>query len=216
MGAEDKYAGEVAYWQSRADVEGLLGNAHYRELMLLLSGKGEDFFSDKIVGDFGCGPRGSLEWMAQARSRIGIEVLANEYMRFGIRRHKMIYVRNSETEIPLPDGYLDVIFSVNSIDHAVDVERMIDECFRVLAPGGLMAMSINLDEPPSPTEPNMLTWKFVERTIIGRLHNPRFKISPRAAGPNKYVHLYAWARDGVEPPPYGGSWGLGWVAGEKL
>src|SRR6266853_4614884 len=120
-----KYDEELSYWKERYNKEGAkLGHAHYKQLMLSISGESEDFFSDKIVADFGCGPRGSLQWMTNAKMRIGIDVLVDQYMELGIANHNVTYVRSSETEIPLPTGYLSVIFTINSIDHVSDVDRM--------------------------------------------------------------------------------------------
>jgi SAM-dependent methyltransferase len=147
-----KYEEELTYWEERYAKEGnKLGHENYKELMLLISGKTEEFFSDKIVADFGCGPRGSLLWMTNASIRIGIDVLVEQYMALGIANHNVAYVRSSETEIPLPTGYVDVIFTINSIDHVLCVDRMLDEIFRVLRPGGLFAASLNLDEPATLT-----------------------------------------------------------------
>lgn len=60
---DDKYEAELKYWRDRYEIEGQLANKHYEELMLRLSGKDSSFFDGKVIGDFGCGPRGSLEWI---------------------------------------------------------------------------------------------------------------------------------------------------------
>ncbi len=63
---DQKYDAELGYWSGRFESEGTLSNKHYQGLMLSLSGKTKEFFANKVVGDFGCGPRGSLEWADNA------------------------------------------------------------------------------------------------------------------------------------------------------
>jgi ubiquinone/menaquinone biosynthesis C-methylase UbiE len=212
-----KYDEELSYWKERYTKEGAkLGHAHYKQLMLAISGESENFFSDKIVADFGCGPRGSLQWMTNAKMRIGIDVLVDQYMELGIAKHNVTYVRSSETEIPLPTGYLNVIFTINSIDHVSDVDRMLDEIFRVLRPGGLFAASLNLDEPPTPTEPATLTEDFIYQKIVPRLHLTRCKVAPRYVGGDTYKYLIDWAVSGLEPASRSiTKYGIAWIAGEK-
>jgi ubiquinone/menaquinone biosynthesis C-methylase UbiE len=211
-----KYTEELAYWKERFDKEGKgFGHAHYRQLMLLISGQDEQFFTGKIVADFGCGPRGSLLWITNAMLRIGIDVLVDQYMELGIASHDMVYVRSTETDIPLPTGYVDVLFTINSLDHVYDVNRMLDEMFRVIRPGGLFAASLNLDEPATPTEPATLTEEFIEQQISPRLNVTRYKAAPRYVGDN-YKYLVDWALNDTEPASRTiTKYGIAWVAGEK-
>ncbi len=43
--------------------------------------------------------------------------------------------------IPLPDGSADVVVSFETIEHVPNPERFLDECVRVLAPGGMLVVS---------------------------------------------------------------------------
>lgn len=51
----------------------------------------------------GCGPRGSLEWAEHAAERIGLEPLADEYVRLHERRQAMTYVQRVCERIPFGD-----------------------------------------------------------------------------------------------------------------
>ncbi|MGJ8570805.1 MAG: methyltransferase domain-containing protein [Hoeflea sp.] len=212
---DTKYTAELEYWSDRFKAEGTLANSHYRDLMLSLSGKSPDFFDNLIVGDFGSGPRGSLEWMDNAKQRYCIDVLAEEYRQFGVDTHKAKYIRSTEQTIPLQTSELDVLFSVNAIDHAEDVQAMINESFRVVKPGGSMFFSINLDEPPSPAEPNTITRQDCQAWIVSRLDDVETAISNWKKGEDKYLALRKWANDGTEPPEYNGTWGVCWLRGRK-
>ena len=76
-----KYSAELSYWRSKFKSNGgVFNNAHYEKLMLAMAQETDDrFLQDKVVADFGCGPRGSLVWAASASMRIGIDVLADQY-----------------------------------------------------------------------------------------------------------------------------------------
>lgn len=211
----EKYDAELDYWSNRFQIEGALGNRHYEELMLNLSGKSKEWFAGKIVGDFGCGPRGSLEWLDNARARYCIDVLVDDYEKFGIGAHEATYVRSTEDEIPLATGALDALFSINAIDHVADINRMVDECFRILRPGGHMFFSVNLDEPPSEAEPNTITMADCERLFFRRAEVYSSVTSNRSKGNNKYTYLYSWAENGTPPPIYNGAWGMLWFRGMK-
>lgn len=39
--------------------------------------------------------------------------------------------------LPLPDGWADVVYSSNTLEHVVDLDGLLAECRRVLKPGGL-------------------------------------------------------------------------------
>jgi ubiquinone/menaquinone biosynthesis C-methylase UbiE len=211
-----KTAAELEYWAKKFELEkGRLNNSHYKQLMLLISGQSSEFFDGAIVADFGCGPRGSLEWMSNARTRIGVDVLVDDYMSLGIRSHNMAYVRSSESEIPLPSGYLDALFTINSLDHVNNITLMLSEIFRVLKTGGLFAASLNLDEPATPTEPQTITEDFINEAIIPYLKVTRFKAAPRFLNDN-YRYLINWAEKGEETPPRSiTKYGIAWLAGIK-
>ena len=212
---DEKYSAEMNYWNDRHQKEGRLGNDHYKSLMLALSGKPESFFDDLVVGDFGSGPRGSLEWMDNAKERYCIDVLADEYRNLGTGSHKASYVTSTERKIPLKTSTLDVLFSINAIDHAADIDRMINECFRILKPDGHMFFSINLDEPPSAAEPNTITRQDCQAWFFSRLYEVESAISNWKKNEDKYLNLREWAANGVEPPEYTGVWGVLWLRGKK-
>jgi ubiquinone/menaquinone biosynthesis C-methylase UbiE len=44
------------------------------------------------------------------------------------------------TELPFPDGSFDGVYATESLEHAVDIKRAIDEMCRVLRPGGKLAI----------------------------------------------------------------------------
>lgn len=210
----DKAEEEVGYWQRRFEAEGgVLENGWYGRILSAIAGEADQsFVRGKIIADFGCGPRGSLCWATEARDRIGIDLLADTYMRFGIREHNMVYVCSTESSIPLPSDYVDIMCSMNSMDHVVDFQQMCDEVLRVLRPGGLFIASFNLHEPPTPTEPLTLTEGLINRSLLDKLQVETRRTAPRAQGPGGvYRHLL----EGETRPVASSEMGYLWVRATK-
>jgi SAM-dependent methyltransferase len=208
-----KHNEELAFWREQfiAGGEQLADagtGAAYERLMLGIAEEPTaDFVTGKIIADFGCGPRGSLVWARNAHLRIGIDVLADRYadeFPNAIRSHDMIYVKSTEKIIPLPSDFVDVLFTLNAIDHVSDFPAMCSEIIRVIRPGGLFVGSFNLNEPWSITEPQRLDEADIAAHLLDRLDVQRYRISrqgdgyePLLTGDTEYEPGeagYAWVR----------------------
>jgi SAM-dependent methyltransferase len=184
-----KYPDEIGYWQNEW-AAGRFHNDYYERTMLTLAHEPDgEFLRDKIVADFGCGPQGSLCWAKLARARIGIDVLADAYSQFGIRGHDMIYVSSTEHHIPLPSNYVDVMFTMNAMDHVSSFSKMAAEVVRVIAPGGLFIGAFNLGEPPTFSEPQTLTEDRVRKTLLGHLNIELVRSTANGPDGDKYRHI---------------------------
>ena len=170
---EKKHDAEFTFWKRRLKTEGTFDNAHFRQLMLAMAEEStDDFLRGKVVADFGCGPRGSLVWATPASLRIGIDVLADRYydeFRDQMLSHGMIYLTCTEHGIPLPSDFVDVMFTLNAIDHVDGFSEMCAEILRVLKPGGELIDSFNLDEPPTMCEPQQLDEEVVKEHLLTHL-----------------------------------------------
>lgn len=188
---DQKQAQELEYWQKRFEAEGgRLQNGWYERRMLAMAGETDaEFVKDKIIADFGCGPRGSLCWAGGARSRIGIDVLADAYGRFGIRDQHMIYVRSTEDMIPLPSSYLDVLFTMNALDHVTDLPAICHEVIRIIAPGGLLVGSFNLFEPATTCEPQTLTPELLDELLLRHFVIEHQRVRPKGRGVATYHYF---------------------------
>merc|ERR1712157_386255 len=126
-------------------------------------GLDDTFYENKRIADVGPGPRGSLEWADMAKLRVGIDPIADSYMELGIARQRMSYVAASASAIPFPDGYFDVVTSLNSLDHVSDLAGTISEIQRVLKPGGLFLFVTDVNHKATPCEPQQYGWDIVDR-----------------------------------------------------
>jgi len=186
-----KYKCELRYWREfRESSGGRFDNSHYRQVMLSIAGeKNEEFVKGKVLADFGCGPCGSLAWAKQAALRIGLDVLADQYadaFKSEILTHNMIYVTTTEEAIPLPNEIVDVMFTMNAIDHVDKLTSMSKEIWRVLKPGGDLIASFNLGEPPSFTEPQVLSEASLKQNLLQNMNVISYRIAPRGPDIDRY------------------------------
>lgn len=58
--------------------------------------------------------------------------------------------------LPYPNGYFDYVVAGEIIEHMDEPQMLVDECFRVLRPGGLLALSTpheeSISQPPVSSE----------------------------------------------------------------
>ena len=166
--------------------------------MLRMAGETDDSFtSERVVADFGCGPRGSLVWAEKARVRIGIDVLADSYVRFGIPSQNMAYIVSTEASIPLPSRYVDIMFTMNSMDHVANLSQMCDEIHRVIAPGGTLIASFNLNEPATVEEPQTLTMDILWARLLSRFDVHAKRLGARNVSGEGSTYKYMF----TEGPP---------------
>lgn len=98
-----------------------------------------------VVVDVGCGSGYSLPKLAQRflpRELIGVDidpqmlaVARGELERADIDAR---LIQASSTQMPLPDGYADVLLCHQTFHHFVEQEAALEEFLRVLKPGGLL------------------------------------------------------------------------------
>lgn len=150
---------ELAFWKGKVAEETLLRNEHYEVPYTQFFNLEKEFYRDKRILDIGCGPRGSLEWASMAAERVGLDPLANEYLKLGAMQHEMTYVNAPSENIPYPNDYFDVISSFNSLDHVADFARTATEIKRVLKPGGLFLLIVEVNHEATVCEPITLTWE---------------------------------------------------------
>jgi SAM-dependent methyltransferase len=152
-----EYAG-LKHWFKRLPIEKILTHGHYHHFFTAHFGFDDGFYSSRRILDIGCGPRGSLEWAGMALERIGLDPLSHYYRHFGTNRHGMRYVKAPAERIPFPDGHFDIVSSFNSLDHVVDLGRVIGEIGRVTTSGGYFLLLADVGHEPNIREPHCLSW----------------------------------------------------------
>ena len=181
---KDKYVGEMSYWRRQYKNEGKkFENEFYERLMLSIAQEQDDtFLGNKVIADFGCGPRGSLKWAKSPAIKIGIDVLASRYMEeFGeaLIQHDMIYVTSTEKYIPLPNESVDCVCTINSLDHVNNLKEMSKEILRILKPQGILLASFNLNESCTECEPQTLTEKKLNEYLLKDFEIETYRLAHR-------------------------------------
>lgn len=151
-----KETNELNYWKKVQNQEGVMKNDHYAYFYTGHFDIEPSYYDKKFILDIGCGPRGSLEWATMASRRIGLDPLANEYLKIGAKHHQMEYIDAPSENIPLKDGECDAVFSFNSLDHVENIDMTIKEIKRVTRPGGIFLLLVEINHPPTDCEPHLL------------------------------------------------------------
>ena len=142
----DTYEGR-RWQQARAEVNRVLREAGIADA---------SFFDGKVVVDIGPGVVGFPDACPAAVS-IGVEPLAIEYQRAGLLLDsRAVYLAVGAERIPVRDDWVDVVVSRNSLDHVEDPRAAVQEIKRILRPGGVLILNVDVDHPPTPAEPHEL------------------------------------------------------------
>lgn len=104
-----------------------LGEARARELDVL---------------DFGCGWGGETLWLAErVRSAAGVDVDASSIEQaqqalVSSNTRNCRFAWSPDGRLPFDDGSFDAVFSTDTFEHVMDLDRAFSEIARVLRPGG--------------------------------------------------------------------------------
>ncbi|MFC1896189.1 class I SAM-dependent methyltransferase [Thermodesulfobacteriota bacterium] len=110
-----------------------------------------DHFSFKgtSVLDIGSGPIPSATCFMECELYC-LDPMLPEYLRVGFPVHyydNVRFVHGYAEDIPLEDGSMGAVISVNAMDHVDDFAKTAREIRRVLKPGGLLRMHIHYHAP---------------------------------------------------------------------
>lgn len=186
-----KGTGELSFWKMKHRMDGgLFANHEYADIMIPMAEPltREDLVG-KTVADFGCGPRGSLAWLAEDAHCIGIDVLLPSYLaefEADLASHKMSYVACTETFIPLRTDVVDVLYTMNALDHVNNLDAMIGEILRILKPGGHFIGAFNLGEEATVTEPQTFDREKLQNILFNRFETLSLRVAPKTDDDFKY------------------------------
>ena len=109
------------------------------------------------------------------------------------------FLRGEMEDIPLPDNSVDVIISNCVVNLSTDKDKVLREAFRVLKPGGRVAISdlVTVGELPEAVRQNLSAWA---SCVAGALDEKEYVQKLTAAGfQNAEVEMYrSFTADGAE------------------
>lgn len=180
---------ELIFWWFKKLKEGRLNNNHFEEFYTSFFDIEKSFYTNKNILDIGCGPRGSLEWADNANKRIGLDPLADKYVKLEGKYHQMEYVKSGSEQMPFDDGFFDVVASLNSLDHVDNLSKSIAEIKRCTKKGGMFLLISDIHSFPTVAEPSNFGWDIASR------FTPEFEVldEKHFEGSNMYKSL----REGI-------------------
>ena len=106
----------------------------------------------KALLDLGCGEgRHSLSaWLNGAETTIGLDIGETDLRTASSRRsefqcpsgRQLLFVRGNGMQLPFPDETFDIVVCSEVLEHLIDYKSVLIEIERVLAKGGVFAMSV--------------------------------------------------------------------------
>jgi SAM-dependent methyltransferase len=223
----DKYREELAYWrwliktdQGRASLpapfEQVFGGwqrDRLRELgrCLGLDGADPDSALDawcrkQSVVEIGAGPYPAVAAAPAWRRAVAVDPIARGYAEEGLlpaAATHITYLEAPGERVPLPSGFADLLIIENALDHVSDPGAVLTEIFRLLRPGGLLWLLVDLSTYSDHMHPH----PFDEGRVKGLLAGAGFtaineRVSDHKSHPKAYGEYRGLLRKpGGDPAP---------------
>jgi SAM-dependent methyltransferase len=145
-----------------------------------------------VVLDAGCGEGYGTTMLAVGDTRtLALDYDAWTAQHLAIRYPDLPALRANLVGLPLRDRSVDVLVSLQTIEHLWDQPRFVTECARVLRPGGLLVLST----PNRHTFPpgNVFHHRELDADELGELLTPTFD-AVEVLGVHHGPRLRAWER----------------------
>lgn len=127
--------------------------------------------------DIGSGPDGIINYV-NADQRFALDSLMDFYSSNFELSPEVVWKKGVMENIPFTDGYFDIVFTTNTLDHTWQPEKGLREIRRVLKNGGFLVLTVNCCGPL-----HKLYRLFKEK--IGRAD----KYHPHTFSPNEVIRL---------------------------
>lgn len=163
----DKQIAEIGFWQ------GLTQDLNRFRLIRIADLKEKTKFFPTLFEetgrglDLGCGPESIFEYCEALQYKFeAVDPLMDEYAKlFPLRHYTNKHSQQDGENLTFYDEAFDWVFCVNVIDHTPDPQKMIDEVYRVLKPGGRFYFEVNFDDHITPCHYGLWTQETVENHI---------------------------------------------------
>jgi SAM-dependent methyltransferase len=116
---------------------------------------------EKSVVEIGAGPYPSIAAARLGWKRaVAVDPIAKGYAEEGMLPpacDSVVYIEAAGEGIPLPAGFADLVIIENCLDHVADPKAVIAEIHRLLNPGGLVWLFVDLSEYADQMHPHPMS-----------------------------------------------------------
>ncbi len=166
-GAGSKYDEELAYWRwliktdegrawLKAPFEPTFGRWQRDRLRHLgkcigaeNDGALNEWCARQSAVEIGAGPYPALAAAPRWQRAVAVDPLAKGYAQEGLLASAaghVVYIEATGESVPLPAGFADLVIVENALDHVTDPGAVVAEILRLLRPGGLLWVLVDLSE----------------------------------------------------------------------
>lgn len=217
-GDRAKYQEELAWWrwlittdEGRRSLPGPFEQVfggwqrdRLRELGRSLGLSGDDeldaWCARQSAVEIGAGPYPALAAAPVWRRAVAVDPLAKGYASEGLLAKaaaSIVYVEAPGERVPLPSAFADLIVIENALDHVSDPAAVGAESFRLLRPGGLLWLLVDLSNHRDHMHPH----PFDERRVRGLLAGAGFEVvTERVSGHKSHPKAYGEYRGLLRRP----------------
>jgi SAM-dependent methyltransferase len=145
---------------------------------------------DRSVLEIGAGPYPAIAAAPRWKRAVAVDPIAKGYVEEGLvpaAASHITYIEAPGERIPLPAGFADLVIIENALDHVADPAAVLAEIRRLLGPGGLLWLLVDLSTYSDQMHPH----PFDEARLRGLLRQAGFapvkdRISDHKSHPNAY------------------------------
>jgi len=142
--------------------------------VLTFLGREPDWLSDKTVVSIGCGCTGDLATFPAA-IKIALDPLLYAYQKLGLliadrAGGRTVYLALGAENLPLLDGFADLVICRNALDHMPDPAVALAEIRRILKDDGSFFASVDIGGAPTPDEPTVFSVESLRALLEGDFH----------------------------------------------
>ncbi len=139
---------ELDFWNNNNSYDSLDGFASFREKYFA---RNKDKFQNIsldfpgcTVIDIGCGPDAGFLPFINAKYKLGLDPLAEDYAKnYSFDKDITMLVSMAE-DIPLLPESVDACYCINALDHVMRPSAALKEIYRILKRGGYLAFSVDI------------------------------------------------------------------------
>jgi hypothetical protein len=160
----------------------------------------DDWCAGQSVVEIGAGPYPAIAAAPRWRRAVAVDPLAKGYAEEGLlpaAADHITYIEAPGEKIPLPAGFADLVIIENALDHVSDPGAVLAEIVRLLRPGGLLWLLVDLSTYSDHMHPH----PFDEPRVRGLLRQAGFGVvSDRVSDHKSHPKAYGEYRGLLRKP----------------